>query len=326
MSPPVSVVVVSFNNYAGTTGPCLASLLAGHDPSACEIVVVDNASSDGARERIEAALRDRPGVRLVANRENRGFAGGNNDGVDAARGALVVLLNSDTRVPAGAVERLGRLLIERPDWGMIGPVTNEAGNEQKIFTRGDTPEAILEEGRDWCRHAEVPPIATARLDFFCVALPRRLYLELGGLDEDFGPGYFEDTDFSLRARSRGVCMGFTEAVFVYHRGGQSFSRQGSRYVHRLMRANRRRLRAKHPGGVRLRHLRDCNLDVLAHYADRAAELPPGEGRDGLGFRFANRRRLAESLDPRGPLKRWRYRRRLSDCERRLRRALDGKGG
>lgn len=320
MKPWLSVVVVSFNNYLGTTGPCLESLLADDGGKAYEIVVVDNASSDGARERIEAAVAARPGVRLVANRENRGFAGGNNDGVAAARGEIVVLLNSDTRVPSGALGRLGRVLADHPDWGMLGPVTNEAGNEQKIFTRGGSPEAILEEGRAWCGHAEAAPLASERLDFFCVALTRRLYREIGGLDEQFGPGYFEDTDFSLRARERGVRMGFTEAVFVYHRGGQSFSGQGRRYVHRLMRANRHRLQAKHPGKVRLRHLRDCNLDVLAGYADRASELPP-QPRDRLAYRFANRRRLADTLDPRGPLKRWRYRRRLNDCERRFRQAM-----
>ena len=267
MGALISVVVVSYNNYDQTSGPCLASLMADDDSPPFEIVVVDNASLDGTADRLRREFGGRPNVRLILNAANRGFAGGNNDGVDAAKGEIVLLLNSDTQVPPGAVGALGATFARHPQWGMLGAVTNEAGNEQKIFTRGNSPAAIMEEGRRWCHQAGAAPMPSARLDFFCVAMPRSLYRDLGGLDEGFGPGYFEDTDFSLRAIRAGVCMGFSEAVFVYHRGGQSFARQGSSYVHRLMRANRRRLQAKHPGEVRLRHQRDCNLDIMARYAD-----------------------------------------------------------
>ena len=320
MSALTSVVVVSYNNYDQTTGPCLKSLLADDVSPAFEIVVVDNASTDGTAERLRRAADAGRRVKMIFNHENRGFAGGNNDGVAAAQGAIVVLLNSDTRVPPGAIGDLGAAFARHSQWQMLGPVTNEAGNEQKIFTRGADPEAILDQGRQWCRHAGGAPLPSQRLDFFCVALERRLYQTLGGLDEDFGPGYFEDTDFSLRAMQAGVRMGLTEAVFVYHRGGQSFSRQGRAYVHRLMRDNRRRLCDKHPGAVTLRHQRDCNLAVMDIYADLAAGTPPA-GRRGLAYRFDNRWQLARGWDPRGPLKRWGYRRRLARCVRRFDQAL-----
>jgi len=240
--------------------------------------------------------------------------------VAAARGDVVVLLNSDTRVLPGAVGILGDLLRQRPGVGLVGPVTNAAGNEQQVFCTGDSPEAVLDAGRTWCRHAGGDLWPSRRLDFFCVALPRRLYLDLGGLDERFGPGYYEDTDFSLRALAAGVAMGFTETAFVYHRGGQSLSPKGRAYVRRLMRDNRERLKTKHPGRWELRHQRDCNLDVLEAYA-RQAEAMGAPPPDGLVYRFDNRLRLARCLDPRGPVKRWRYRRRLQRCLRSFRRRM-----
>jgi len=113
---------------------------------------------------------------------------------------------------------------QHPDWDMLGPVTNNCGNDQHIHTSGDDPEEILKQGLHWCNHSAKIDFETDRLIFFCVLIRRKLYEELGGLDEAFGLGYFEDTDFVYRARHLGKKLIISERIFIYHQGKGSFSK------------------------------------------------------------------------------------------------------
>ncbi len=307
---PFSVVVVSYNDFDHTTGPCLASLRAETAP--CEIIVVDNASSDDAPDKLRRAAARDPRLRLRLNRDNRGYAGGNNDGVALASHDIVVLLNSDTVVPPGGMGRLATLLARHQDWDMLGPVTNSCGNEQQIAVDGGDREAILAEGAAWCREDLAFHFETDMLGFFCVALRTGLYRRLGGLDEIFGRGFCEDTDFCARARAAGAWMMVSEEVFVYHRGSASFGRLG-RESAELLKKNRRLFRERHgtwPEGL---HTRWKNLAVLERYGEL---LPAGDG-PVLRHRLASRLHRAEDLAPRNLVTRFTYRRRLA----RLRRTL-----
>jgi GT2 family glycosyltransferase len=305
MKPDASIIIVSYNNFGSTTGPCLESLMADPRNSANEIIVVDNASSDETPERLRQLAATADNLRPVLNRTNRGFAGGNNDGVAVARGDIVILLNSDTIVPTGSMANLARLLAENPDWALLGPVTNAAGNEQQIFTRGLTSSDIMAEGETWCAHSQSFHFPSERLDFFCVAVRTETYHQLGGLDENFGLGYYEDTAFSARTKRAGKQMMVTEDIFVYHLGGKSFSGLQQRKRREVMRENRKKLRKNYGRDVVLHHLRDRNLYVLNEYVIRKAGATTEE-RAFLDFKFANRFTLARSLYPNNPLKKLRY--------------------
>ncbi len=312
-----SIIIVSYNNFDTTTGPCLESLLADPDNGSFEIVIIDNASSDGTPERLLAMAEGRDNLRLLLNKENRGWGGGTNDGARVGRGEFLVLLNSDTVVPAGAIGHLCDLMAAHPDWGLLGPVTNAAGTEQKIFTAGDSPATIIEEGEKWCRHARGMSYPSERLDFYCVVIRKKHFEEIGGLDEAYGLGYFEDTDFSLRAKMTGLTMMVSEEVFVYHRGSESFSKLKKKFVKKLMRANRRKLQKKFPGQVKLYNQRDRNLQVLKEYARRSQATAPA-GAD-LGYLFDNRMRLARTLFPNNPIKKGVYALQLRRLARTFRR-------
>src|SRR5438046_1823959 len=106
----VSIIIVSFNARADLEH-CLDSLVMSAPARSREIVVVDNDSRDGSAE---AAAR-RPGVCVIRTGENRGFAHAGNIGIRASRGTNLLLLNSDTIVPAGAVDRLLTILEQHPD-------------------------------------------------------------------------------------------------------------------------------------------------------------------------------------------------------------------
>ncbi|OQX07691.1 MAG: hypothetical protein BWK76_24530 [Desulfobulbaceae bacterium A2] len=305
-----SVVVVSYNDYDATTGPCLESLRAETAP--CEIIVVDNASTDDTPDKLRRAAEHDPRLRLRLNHDNRGYAGGNNDGVALASHDVVVLLNSDTVIPPGGLGRLAALLTRHESWDMLGPLTNNCGNEQQIAVSGGDREAILAEGAAWCREDLACHFDTDMLGFFCVALHTELYRRLGGLDEIFGRGFCEDTDFCARARAAGARLLVSEEVFVYHRGSASFGRLG-RESSELLKKNRRLFRDRHGAWPEGLHTRWKNLAVLERYGEL---LPAGDG-PVLRHRVANRLRRAEDLAPLNLITRFTYRRRLA----RLRRAL-----
>src|SRR5581483_9945376 len=123
----LSIIIVSFNARADLER-CLASLHAPPPRTPHEILVVDNASSDGSLD----AVRQWPDVRTIANASNVGFAAANNVGIRASRGDLLLLLNSDTIVPAGAIETLVAELEADPSVAVAGPRLVDASGRAEL--------------------------------------------------------------------------------------------------------------------------------------------------------------------------------------------------
>ncbi len=309
-----SIIVVSYNCLHDTTAPCLDSIFAGPAERDFEVVVVDNNSSDETVSWLKEKMAGEPRLRCVFNGQNRGFAGGNNDGIRAAGGEYLVLLNSDCVVSGDWIEGLTAPLARERSIGMTGPVTNSTGNEQKIFTSGGSPEEIMREGLAWASMSRGWTFDTGRLAFFCVAMRADVAKQVGFLDENFGPGFYEDDDYCIRVQKAGYRLVCVEDVFVYHRGGGSFESSGFA-THALMKQNRKKLEQKQGLPYKPVHPRNRQLQVIAGYLDRA---PDGKIGPDLGRRIANRMRVIESLMPRGPVKRFFFRRRLREVAVRLR--------
>src|SRR5687767_8744551 len=116
MTPRLSIIIVNYNGREHLEN-CLASL-ARHPPSMpYETIVVDNASTDGSVE----AVQRHPGVRVIALAQNVGFSAGNNAGIRASGSELVLLLNNDTLLCAGALDTLVARLDAHPDAAVAGP-------------------------------------------------------------------------------------------------------------------------------------------------------------------------------------------------------------
>src|SRR5437870_10428708 len=116
MPTQLSIIIVSFNAREDLER-CLASVTQAPPAATHDIVVVDNGSADGSAD----AARRCPGVRVIENGANLGFARANNVGIRASTGATLLLLNSDTVVPAGAVDRLLAELDRDPSVAVVGP-------------------------------------------------------------------------------------------------------------------------------------------------------------------------------------------------------------
>jgi len=241
--PVASIVVVSFNSLVYTR-MCVETVLANTDDPPFELIVVDNASSDGSRDYLgELAARD-VRVSLFANEENVGFPAACNQGLAAARGNHLVLLNSDTMVPPGWLSRLGSYL-ETDRAALVGPVTNRIGNEAEVPTDYDTYGDFLREAGSRAAWRRGEAFEIPALTMFCLAMRRDAWEAIGPLDESFGVGTLEDDDYSMRARRSGLPLLCAEDVLVHHFGEASFGKLfGNGEYGRLIVDNRRRFEDK----------------------------------------------------------------------------------
>jgi GT2 family glycosyltransferase len=314
--PLLSLIVLSFRRFSETTGPCLATLHPQANTPQAELLLVDNGSDDGSQAACAAFAGDHADVRYLPQSRNLGFGGGMNAGVAAARGQWVVLVNSDTLFPPGAIEALSRTL-DQVDGSvaMIGPVTNSAGNGQGLPLPGASLAQAIRIGAEAMQAPTGLLTPTYRTDFFCVAIRKAAWDALAGLDPVFGLGYYEDFDFSLRLRAAGFEQVIAEDVFVVHVGSAVFSSLGDQQ-RQLLKRNRQILEERHPH-VRFEHVREGNANVLARLLQTA---------HAQGWSAALKRRAAWRMaallknEPRSPLKRWRWRWKQRGLVRELRAA------
>ena len=187
-------------------------------------MVIDNASSDDS----VGAVKSRPHVRSIPLDTNGGFARANNIGFRQTHSELVLLLNSDTIVPAGAIDRLVRDMHDLPGASVVGPrLVNMKGAAELSFGRMMGPFAELRQkfltraaGQDrieemTSRRQEVDWVSGACL------LTRRADAEAAGLLDERYFMYCEDVDFCAAIRGRGGRVYFTPATEVIHLGGRS---------------------------------------------------------------------------------------------------------
>ncbi len=242
--PGVTSVVILTHNQLRLTRACVNSIrLLTDEPY--ELVFVDNGSTDGTPAYLTGLAAADPRVRVVLNPENRGFPAGCNQGIRVATGAQVLLLNNDTVVTAGWLTRLLRALRSGPDVGLAGPCSNHVSGDQQVPVT--YPEDTLDglDGFAW-RHGRAHDGRagdTDRLVGFCLLIKRAVIGAVGGLDEGFGLGNFEDDDYCRRARGAGFRAVIARDAFVHHVGGATFRATGVDYVG-LMRANRDRFHRK----------------------------------------------------------------------------------
>jgi len=218
----VSILVLCCNEVK-LTHSCLTSVLR-HTRTPYELILVDNGSTDATPEFLrEVASSTGPArVAVVRNDRNLGYAGGVNRGLAEAKGDWVCLLNNDTEVYSGWLDGLlAAAAAGGPRVGIVGPISNYAAPPQLVDNVPDdrAGRAAFAEQARLCASpfTEVP-----RLTGFCQLVRSEVWRQLGGLDERFGPGFFEDDDLCLRARRAGWRLMLTRGVFIHHEGSRTF--------------------------------------------------------------------------------------------------------
>ncbi|HVS38638.1 MAG TPA: glycosyltransferase [Gemmataceae bacterium] len=220
-------IIILCCNQVEYTRLCLDSVTARTRPP-YELVVIDNGSTDATPAYLEE-LRSRPGparVEVVRNDENRGFPAGCNQGLTKAQGRWVVFLNNDTAAPAGWLEGLIARAVQDPLVGMVGAVTNFSREPQQVvvdYKDISGLEAFAERRR---REHAGRTLGVDRLTGFCLLARRDVLDEIGGFDERYGLGFFDDDDLSVKALRAGRRLVVALDVFIHHFGGRTFSALG----------------------------------------------------------------------------------------------------
>jgi GT2 family glycosyltransferase len=237
----LSIVIICWNDWKVIEN-CLASIFAGTRRTEFEVIVSDNGSNDGSVEKIRAQF---PTVRVVENRANLGFAKGNNAGIRAASGEYVLILNPDTIVHEGSLDRWIEFADRHPEAGAFGcRVHNPDGTYQRsarpfptisrylvsafglrFLGRLDRP-VLSDEYEAWKGDTE------REVDWqsgCCVMLRGGVLRQLGGFDERFFY-QFEEVDLCRRVWGAGSRILFTPEVSITHLGGQSVGRFPVRFA------------------------------------------------------------------------------------------------
>jgi N-acetylglucosaminyl-diphospho-decaprenol L-rhamnosyltransferase len=289
----LTVIIVNWN-VRDLLRRCLLSIL---DPphSNLEIVVVDNASSDGSIDMVRTEF---PGVHLVVNNQNRGFTAANNQGLGVSRGRYLLLLNPDTEVVGDALTIMLSYMDAHPDVGTLGPkLLYPDGSLQPSRRRFPTfATALLEstvfqewwpENRTLRRYymADTADDAVQPVDWVvgaCLLVRRQAYEQVGGLDE----GYFmysEELDWCKRLKAAGwEVVYLPSATIIHHEGKSSEQVIASRHIH--FQSSKVRYFRQHHGTLQAEALRAF---LLATYVYQAV-------REGFKWLVGHKRPLREN--------------------------------
>jgi len=260
-------VIVPVYNSPEWNRACLRSILRNTDLP-YRLIIVDDASDSYTRNQLTGLVAEHRASLLISNEQNLGFVKSCNVGIGASDSRYLVLLNSDAVVPPGWLDRLVRCVESDSRIGIVNPLSNEAANISVPLAPGcnflGMAEALAQNNIP-----SYPDIVTAV--GFCLLLRRRMLEEIGVFDEIYGFGYCEETDLSLRAMKAGWRVVACDDLYVFHRGGATFTDGGERY-----RNNIKILLARHGEAYRSAYrqfVKDAPLRELC--ARVREEAPPG---------------------------------------------------
>jgi GT2 family glycosyltransferase len=197
-TPPVSLVIPVYNQVHYTK-QCVASIARFTDVPH-ELVIVDNASTDGTGE-----ILSRLDAKVITNASNLGCAKAWNQGVLASQGRVIGILNNDIVVTPGWLSGLLRFM-DGKGHGLVSPAAREGALDYDL-------ERYAAEFVRRCAGASRPTIYGA-----CILIHRRVFDKVGLFDEGFTFGGCEDIDFLWRTKASGFSVGTTGAVLIHHFG------------------------------------------------------------------------------------------------------------
>lgn len=231
MLPKVFIIILNWNNWSDTL-ECLESLKNNDYPNE-QVVIIDN----GSKKKPQAPDSE---IKIIYNKENLGFAGGNNVGIKYAleKGAdYILLLNNDTLVKQDFLTKLVEAGESNKDFGLLGPKIYFAGQKEKIWFAGGQVNWLYNKGImkgyneiDKGQY-DLPAIQETEYITGCCLLIKRATIEkIGLMPEDYFL-YYEDTDWSLAAQGVGFKCVFVPRAKIWHKGSKSSIEGSPSYIY-----------------------------------------------------------------------------------------------
>jgi len=233
LKPIVSIIIPTFNQLKFTK-ECIQSIYESTSLP-FELIVISNNKNDGTVEYLNQLCNTHNDIKLIINDENKGFPKSVNQGISIASSEFVLILNNDVVVTNSWLETMVDVANRNELVGIVGPISNEVSGVQK------DKEANYKAIDDMHRYAasvkeknKNKMMQFPRVAFLCTLIKREVIEKIGGLDERFSPGNFEDDDFCLRAQLAGYKTVIAQDVFIHHYGSKSFKADGEKkYIERL---------------------------------------------------------------------------------------------
>ncbi len=219
--PEVSIIIAAYKGLDDIEA-CLYSLSGYKDgETSFEVILVDDCPS----EPILGAIPDSKGLIKIANRQNLGFLLSCNAGAAVARGRYLCFLNSDTVVSPGWLSALLKAAAETPCGAIVGPMLlNVDGTIQDAGWRilADGWGRPIGRGGNPCDGAYTYRRVVDCVTGACFLVPASAFKELGGLDPQYAPAFYEEFDFAFRARALGLKTIYEPRSRITHRGSASY--------------------------------------------------------------------------------------------------------
>lgn len=233
-----SIVIISYNNLRylrETVNSVISTVKVRY-----ELIIIDNNSDELTQEYLRELQSEVDNIKIIFNNQNMGFPNAVNTAIRAAEGSYITILNNDIVLTDGWLERMIAIAKMSKKVGIVGPVSNSVSGGQLIkdskYRRKNLADYSLKIKSKYFKNV----IEFPRVAFLCTLIKKEVIDKIGGLDERFSPGNFEDDDFCLRAQLAGYKTVIAQDVFIHHYGSKSFKANGEAAYAERMKINQQK--------------------------------------------------------------------------------------
>lgn len=248
-------IIVCVHNALEDVRRCLTSIEETASQP-CKLILVNDGSNAETSQHLDDYTKAHPGTILIVNTEARGYTRAANQGLKQSNAPFMLLLNSDTIVTPGWLDKLYAAMQSNPKNGVVGPLSNTASwqsiprvMENDDWSTNPLPAGVsINEMAAWIEQSSARAYPEMPLlNGFCMMIRRKLIDAIGYLDEEtFAQGYGEEDDFNLRARKAGWRLALADDVFIYHAQSRSFTNERRKL---LSQESGKKLAAKHTNSL-----------------------------------------------------------------------------
>lgn len=306
MKRNVSIIILTYNQLECTKA-CIESIRQYTNPNCYELIIVDNASTDGT----PAWLKEQKNIIYQLNSKNEGFPKGCNIGISLANPENhILLLNNDTIVTTNWLENLQNALESDEKIGAVGAMSNHNDNRQGApftYTSVEEMQKLAKQNNIKTNEKELED--KVFLIGFCLLIKNEVMHQIGTLDEGYSPGYIEDNDLSLRILKLGYRLVLCHNVFIHHELGTSFRKDWTKF-YRILNKNRKYFYQKWKfSAFAFDEGKNYSMPLITD-AKKVLEISSGIGVTALMLRYqlkdvnvvgvekdANKRKICELLIP-----------------------------